>query len=132
MVVWKLPTYVSDTINSLPSCIHDNTFTNSLNGLSIYCKRSEEPPPHLLGAPLVLNPKWRGGSETSLCLNSLIWIAFRKSPCRVCIKNVMNVPTRTFCFVAATQTPKGKKLLFLTRILAITISMWILLRESME
>ena len=25
MVVWKLPTYVSDTINSLPSCIHDKT-----------------------------------------------------------------------------------------------------------
>ena len=80
MVVWKLPTYyVSDTINSLPSCIHDKTFTNSLNGLSIYCKRSEEPPPHLLGAPLVLNPKWRGGSETSLCLNSLLIVSGHSS-----------------------------------------------------
>ena len=68
-----------------------------------------------------------------LAINIRIWKAFRKSQCRdtrVCIKNVMNVPTRTFCFVAATQTPQGKTLLFLTRILAITIRMWIILRES--
>ena len=64
-----------------------------------------------------------------LSINIRIWIAFRKSQCRVCIKNVMNVPTRTFCFVAATQTPQGKKHLFLTRILAITIRMWIILRD---
>ena len=65
-----------------------------------------------------------------LAINVRIWIAFRKSQCRVCIKNVMNVPTRTFCFVAATYTPQGKNLLFLTRILAISIRMWIILRES--
>ena len=65
-----------------------------------------------------------------LAINIRIWIAFRKSQCHVCIKNVMNVPTRTFCFVAATQTPQGKKLLFLTCILVITIRMWILLCES--
>ena len=47
-----------------------------------------------------------------LAINIRIWIAFRKSQCHVCIKNVMNVPTRTFCFVAATQTPQGKKLFF--------------------
>ena len=67
-----------------------------------------------------------------LAINIRILIAFRKSQCRVCIKNVMNVPTQTFCFVAATQTYQEKKLLFLTRILAITIGMWIILglRES--
>ncbi len=59
-----------------------------------------------------------------LAINIRIWIAFRRptSQCRVCIKNVMNVSTRTFCFVATTQTPQGKKLLFLTRILAITMN----------
>ena len=57
-----------------------------------------------------------------------IWIAFRELQCRVCIKNVTNVPTRTFCFVAATQINEGKKLLFVTRILAITIRIWITFR----
>ena len=42
----------------------------------------------------------------------------------------MNVPSRTFCFVAATQIPLGGQLLFLTRILAITITLWIAFRES--
>ena len=40
------------------------------------------------------------------------------------------MPSRTFCFVAATQIPSGEHLLFLTRILAITITMWIAFRES--
>ena len=40
------------------------------------------------------------------------------------------LPTRTFCFVAATQIPSGEQLLFLTRILAITITMLIAFRES--
>ena len=42
-----------------------------------------------------------------LAINIRIWIAFRKSQCCVCIKNVMNAPSRTFCFVAATQTPQA-------------------------
>ena len=40
------------------------------------------------------------------------------------------MPSRTVCFVAATQIPSGEQLLFLTRILAITITMWIAFRES--
>ena len=35
------------------------------------------------------------------------------------LKNVTNVPTRTFCFVAATQIPQGNNCLSLTHILAI-------------
>ena len=61
-----------------------------------------------------------------------IWLAFRESQCRVCIKNVTNVPTRTFCFVSATQIPQGKTLLLLTHniMLAITVRMWITFRDA--
>ena len=35
------------------------------------------------------------------------------------LRSVTDIPTRTFCFFAATQIPSGKQLLFLTHILAI-------------
>ena len=43
-----------------------------------------------------------------LANNIRIWIAFRKSQCRVCIKNVMNVQTRTLCLLPPLRPP-GKE-----------------------